>query len=383
MASTASLIGHPARYDHAEKNLLFVLFGYAASVILTRWFLDLTGYPQIAGGDFHIAHVLWGGLLLFAAALILLIWRGRRVQWLASLLTGIGFGLFIDEVGKFITRSNDYFYPLAAPLIYAFFLLTVVVYRRVRNDRVDDQRADIHQVLDIFERSLDPDISVEENSQIKLRLRQIAGQPAQPEPARLAGNLLQFLEKENDQLKPTGSGLLDRWRERLEAIDARWFNPARLKIALILGFIFLGLRGLLVAVAALIFGMELTHPAGWERLTTSPWAGGTMFGVPRIMLMIAALVLEAGIGFLLFAGAVLLVTGRVRQGLRFGYWGLLFSLSFLYLPILYFQQFDVIATLLVQFALLMGVIRYRSRHLEPEPRENRSASASPRAIQEG
>lgn len=58
-------------------------------------------------GDFHIAHVLWGGLLgAVAAVLLLFIWRGPNVICVGSLLAGIGFGLFIDEVGKFITSGK-------------------------------------------------------------------------------------------------------------------------------------------------------------------------------------------------------------------------------------------------------------------------------------
>jgi divalent metal cation (Fe/Co/Zn/Cd) transporter len=31
----------------------------------------------------------------------------------SALLSGIGIGLFINEVGKFITQTNDYFFPPA------------------------------------------------------------------------------------------------------------------------------------------------------------------------------------------------------------------------------------------------------------------------------
>jgi hypothetical protein len=51
---------------------------------------------------------------------------------LAAIGTGAGTGLFIDEVGKFITASNDYFYPLAAPLIYGLLLVLALVFLLVR-----------------------------------------------------------------------------------------------------------------------------------------------------------------------------------------------------------------------------------------------------------
>ncbi len=112
------------RRDSAERYLSVVLLSFAASVSLTRLFLSLTGYPQIGGGELHIAHALWGGLLLFIAALLPLIIANRWVFGTSATLAGIGVGLFIDEVGKFITQRNDYFYPAAAPIIYTFFLLT-------------------------------------------------------------------------------------------------------------------------------------------------------------------------------------------------------------------------------------------------------------------
>lgn len=340
------------------------MFGFAVSVLATRTLLEATGYPQIASGDFHIAHVLWGGLLLFAASLILLIWRGRRIHWLGSLLTGIGFGLFIDEVGKFITKSNDYFYPLAAPLIYAFFLLTVFIYIRVRGYQTGDAQANVHQVMEILERAIDPSLPAQEETQIRLRLDRIAKESIHPNAANLASLALRFLETENSTPEKPRLALLDAWHERLRAAEARWFKPNRLKVVLIIGFIYLAIRGLFAAVTAVLFSFELSYPAGWQRITTSPWIGGSEFGMPRVLALIVVLIFDAFVGFLLLAGAGHMMAGHLRRGLTFGYWGLLFSLTVLYLPILYFQQFEVMAIILLQFGLLLGVIRYRSRHID-------------------
>jgi len=127
---------------------MLTMLSFAASVSLTRLFLELTGYPQLGDAELHIAHVLWGGLLLFVAALLPLIYANRWVYDVSALLAGIGVGLFIDEVGKFITQSNDYFYPAAAPIVYAVFLLTVLLFIRVRTPISTDSRAELYRALE-------------------------------------------------------------------------------------------------------------------------------------------------------------------------------------------------------------------------------------------
>ena len=144
------------------------------------YFSKFTGYPQIGGGGLHIAHVLWGGLILFVASLIPLILANRWVYPLVSVLAGIGIGFFIDEVGKFMTSTNDYFYPAAAPIIYAFFLLTVMVYTRIRRPPPPNPRVELYHALDVFEEVLDHDLDDNSESKLPNRITAIVSQSDHP-----------------------------------------------------------------------------------------------------------------------------------------------------------------------------------------------------------
>lgn len=121
-----------AKQTGAENYLLVTVVAFALTVVAVRWYLEFTGYPKVGGGGLHVAHMLWGGLLLVVGALLPMLFVGRRAMRLSAVATGVGVGLFIDEVGKFITESNDYFFAPAAPLIYGALLLLVLLWLVVR-----------------------------------------------------------------------------------------------------------------------------------------------------------------------------------------------------------------------------------------------------------
>jgi hypothetical protein len=104
------------------RDLTTLFICAVATVLLTRSFLALAGYPQVGGKKFHIAHVLYGGLLLLTACIVLLAFLNPVVKVVAAVLGGIGFGLFIDEVGKFVTKDVNYFYRPAIAIIYVCFV---------------------------------------------------------------------------------------------------------------------------------------------------------------------------------------------------------------------------------------------------------------------
>lgn len=130
--------------DHDSSALArFDLFLLAAvaTVLVVRAFLAATGYPQIGGGALHIAHVLWGGLLMGTALVSVEIAEGSRVRVFAALVGGIGFGLFIDEIGKFVTADVNYFFQPAIALIYVVFVLFYLIAREaITRMGLPDQR---------------------------------------------------------------------------------------------------------------------------------------------------------------------------------------------------------------------------------------------------
>jgi hypothetical protein len=158
--------------DRSSRLMLIVLVSCALTVALTRLFLVLTGYPQIGGSTFHLAHALWGGLALFLASTMALVVQNRGAAIIIALLTGIGFGLFVDEVGKFITQKNDYFFPLAAPIVYASLLLILVVTDLARRHQLRNPRAHLLAAISLSQTVADGTATATEMTAMQNHIRQ-------------------------------------------------------------------------------------------------------------------------------------------------------------------------------------------------------------------
>ncbi|QEU92504.1 hypothetical protein CP970_17735 [Streptomyces kanamyceticus] len=133
--------------DAAVPLNVFALTGIA-TVLVTRAFLAQAGYPKLGGGgdsQLHIAHMLWGGLLMMAAILLTLGFLGRAARLTGAFVGGVGFGLFIDEIGKQITDEPGYFYQPAAGIIYLSFALLLLLAHALRRRTADSAALDAGQ----------------------------------------------------------------------------------------------------------------------------------------------------------------------------------------------------------------------------------------------
>src|SRR5579885_462846 len=135
------------------------------TILVIRAFLAATGYPQLGGHGLHIAHMLWGGLLMLIALVLLLAFIGRHLQASASLLGGIGFGTFIDELGKFITSDNNYFFRPTVALLYIIFVLLYILMKFIPRIGKISEREYLINALDLIKEAAINDFDVDEEKQ--------------------------------------------------------------------------------------------------------------------------------------------------------------------------------------------------------------------------
>jgi hypothetical protein len=350
------LFGHLTQRARAEQYMLLTLLSFAASVSVTRLLLSITNYPQIGSGQLHIAHVLWGGLLLYAAALLPLLFADRAVYNAGAVMAGTGVGLFIDEVGKFITQQNDYFYPIAASIIYVLFLLSIVLFLQVRRAARATGRDQLTQLFEEVYESQHSPLPPARHARLRERLERARAAAPTERHARLAEALLAFLGGGGPatgapaaRLEPRDSSLRILGRLASE----RW-----LRVILIVGLAATGLLSLKNPATVLLapyLPAEVIIFLGNLRL------GRQVVGLAPAFWGWLRLGLELLTGGLLIAASVLIGLRKKRSGAALAYFGLLLSLTTVDILLFYFEQFSTIITTAVQFLLLVGVLVYRRR----------------------
>lgn len=344
------LIG--VRRENAAQYLSITIVAFAVTVVAIRVYLDTAGYPRVGGGGLHVAHMLWGGLLLVAAAVLIQLYVGRRTLILSALAAGIGVGLFIDEVGKFITESNDYFFAPAAPIIYGAILLLVLLWFVIRRDRVPSPAEATHGAIDAVRDLADGQLTVARRDRAVEQLAAAGIADTDPE---LPGELLTLLRstRTESRLAPPG------WFER--GAHVAWLRrimPERLERLLIrIGLLLNAISALigLAFVAVLASGVDMTQ----LRETTGP----IEFPEDPVWLMLTGVVwILVGVASAVALG--MSVLRRHGRAMALAQYALLFTLIAGGLLETYVSQIGALTSVLVQLFLLLLVLDQRSRLAE-------------------
>ncbi len=369
---------NPVRNPQAANYILLTLVTFAITVVGTRLYLELTGYPQLGNKTFHIAHALWGGLFLMIAVMLLLIYVNRYMHTVSAIFAGIGVGLFIDEVGKFITQSNDYFFPLAAPIIYVAFLLFLLVYLSLRRRRLTRVRGEMYDVLEEFQEILDDDLQEREYTALVNRLQPLTRQTERPDLAALAQALLGFLESNTQNIRPDETNWMTRWLERVRRFENAWLDQVtsrRLLMAALTTLSFLSALTITLLLLVVFDRNTLGNLFVEDIIRDNIRVTGMTSFVSYLVLLSGQVVT----GVLYIAALAFFWVRREMLAVNLGGAALIVSITVLNTLDFYFNQFTVVLDSLALFGVLILMLRYRARYFMPQSsgRESNQSSTQP------
>jgi len=324
---------------NAQGGQLFEAFlvSAVAAVLAIRFLLQLTGFPQLGGAGLHIAHMLWGGLLMLVALVILLAFLSAPLTRLAAIVGGFGFGTFIDELGKFVTSDNDYFFQPAVALIYGVFVALFLAFRMLDLGRPFTRQEYLVNALEQMKDLVREDLDVEEKRRVEDYLSQ--GDPSDPLVIALRELLAQI-----QPIPLPGPSLVGRARRLLRGtyrrvIAWRWF-----RLGLVAFF-----AGYSIVTVAYTLDVSVISPA--------------LAGAPRTVALtipdIAVLVSSCAVSACIAVGIVRLTHSRLRAYQMFRL-ALLVSIFFTQFFTFYVQQLAALLGFALNI-LTLEAIRYMIR----------------------
>jgi hypothetical protein len=363
----------PVKRYRSERYVLISLATFALTVVVLRGTLKLTGYPEIGNDSVHIAHVLWGGLALFAASLLLLIVSNRWALGFGAVLSGGGVGLFIDEVGKFITQSNNYFTPAAAPIIYGLFLGIVLIYLQIRRPRAGDTRGEMYKSLEQMPQVVDHEMSRHDLSALRHRLECLQATADDQHVRSLAAAMLAYVRAEEPRIVEPQPGRIHTSMVRAQTWARRVFSRFRLRVFLIFAFVALGVYAVLDM--ALLAFLAFAPASGVADLLRSLVSVGELQALHDKIWFSVRAVLEGGVGLALLGSGVLMALRREWKGVQASVVALIIDLTAVDLLVFYQDTVKALIGIAIQYVLLVAVLAYRRIYLEDEAEEAGLADA--------
>ena len=242
------------------------LVSAVATVLIIRFYLWATGYPQVGGDGLHVAHVLWGGLLMMAGALVMFLRLGLPALRVGSVLVGVGFGFFVDEIGKFVTSDVNYFFRPTIAMIYVIFIVLAMVLAVARKRQRLDPRTALANALALADVAMNDPSAMDQRREVLLLL----------DHADQADPLVPVLRERVQAAEGTGEQRASRWQHwRMQAEDRYcamsrrpWFTRALVTVFALIAVVTLAASAVLAANAGELDVADWLQVAGSLAATT-------------------------------------------------------------------------------------------------------------------
>ncbi|MFZ2055491.1 MAG: hypothetical protein WAU81_14980 [Candidatus Aminicenantales bacterium] len=329
----------------AGSHLETFLITAVAAILIIRAFLKLTGYPRLGGEILHVAHVFWGGLFMLASILTLLVFLGKWRERLAAVVGGVGFGYFIDEVGKFITSDNDYFFKPSVAVMYVVFVLIFVAIRSIQTGRHHTRLEYLINAIRELEEIAVHELDEEEKSRILFYLGK--SRSDHPLVSRLRKAVVQ-----TEALEAPSFWFLKRWKVALtdhyrRIAGTRWFR---------FGIVMFFLAQLLVSISYVIV-LVFFRGLGWAQVLNIGIFSRIAMRLQGLSFIDWAKLVSSLLSAVFIFFGILLLAHNRRAGLRMFERSILISIFLTQVFIFYREQFAALLGLTFNL-LILAALRF-------------------------
>ncbi|MDD4383417.1 MAG: hypothetical protein PHD49_04730 [Candidatus Shapirobacteria bacterium] len=333
---------------NAADLVLILMISALVTLLVTRYFLQLFGWPTISFGVWHIAHANWGGMLMVIGSMLMLVFHGEKIRKTAAIISGMGWGLFIDEVGKYITKDNDYWFQPAIIIIYISFIALYLIYRHLENNQPQDTKTLLYAAITKLEDVVENDLDENEKRETIKNLQKVIKKKNDLNIKNLAKELKLFFEKqETKKINPNSW-----WRMLIAKTGYFSYNK----------FFKTRLVTFILAIYASVWAIDkiqetiriLINPQKMQML--QKFSGGYDLISKSDFYMMAGKIFFDSITAIFFVmGIFFMTTKRKVKGLKFFQMGLIVGIFLSSVFKLYFEQFSevwVLATSIILFFVI-------------------------------
>lgn len=337
---------------NAADLVLILMVSSLLTLLITRYFLQLFGWPTISFGVWHIAHANWGGLLMVMGIILVLVFHGEKIRKIAAVVSGMGWGLFIDEVGKYITKNNNYWFQPAIIIIYISFIGLYLIYRHLENNQPKDSKTLLYAAIEKMEKAMDKELSEDEKKETINDLKEVITKENDVNIKNLAKDLKIFFEKQETKKINKNSW----WRGLIAKTGYYSYNKIfKTKVVMYGLSIFTGFWAInriqeIITILINPQKMQMIQKFSGEY---------DLISKSDFYMMAGKIIFDSVAAIFFVMGIFFIATKRKIKGLRFFQMGLIVSIFLSSVFKLYFDQFSEIWVLAVTIILLFNISKMK------------------------
>ncbi len=318
------------------------------SMLLTRaWNNYVVRGFYIGKGEWHVAHVLFGGIVMVAGMMLVIIFHGEKVKRTAVVIFGIGLGWFVDEFGKYLSIDNNMNFQPAVMIVYIFFIVMFLVYRYLEKVNPKDPRTLMFQVISNLEEMVENGLNKDEKSRMLFKLKKVIAE-GKEDYRRLAKQIWEVVKKEKLNNSKAANWWKGTWSSIRKVFYHRIFRKKFvLTVLMMLAVVFT--IGSAVDLAILTKRYQNSwFIDNWPAKTEIDSRGEVYIYALKVLSDVAASILYVG-------GIWWVVKKRRIRGINYFRYGLLVNIFLASVFRFYFEQLSAVFALLVSIVVYYGL----------------------------